>query len=314
MNNICIVGGGSIGSILAYYLYRAGVNDIIVYYGSLESVKAIESENGVFVRYNNVDHLIPVKPKYFKEQDVYCKFVINSVKAYSVEETIDLMKNITDNKSLILMIQNGFGSLELVEEKLSDRIVCCGVVFIGAERISRNRVVHNGGNTIISGCRKIKQCIELINLSELFKKGGCDFRVVDDIDLYRWIKLSLNAVVNPLTAITLSKNKIVLSEKGLILAKLILEEVVEASSRFGYKLELDRLLKLIVRNVENVAENYSSMVQDLLNVGKTEIDYINGYVAKIIGSKSINMFITELVHLIEESMREKLRADNHGLH
>lgn len=307
MNNICIVGGGSIGSIIAYYLYQSGVREITVYYGSKDSVDAVRKHSGLIVLYNNREYLVPIIPKHYSEALNYCKYVINAVKAYSVENTIKLMESITDENSLILMVQNGFGSLELVEEKLRDRTICCGVVFIGAERIERNRVIHHGGNTIISGCHSKEHVSKLRELSDLFIKGGCDFRIVDDIELYRWIKLGLNAVVNPLTAITLSKNKIVLSKTGLELAKLILIEVVEAASKLGYKLDLDRLMNLVIENIKSVAENYSSMVQDLLINKKTEIDYINGYVAKIIGENSINGVLTKIIHLIEESMARDLR-------
>lgn len=308
MSKICIVGGGSIGSVIAYYLYKSGVSNITIYYGSRESVDTIKREGGLFIVYSGIEYFIPIQPRHYSEPLDLCEYVINAVKAYSVENTIELMKTITRENSLILMIQNGFGSLELVEDKLSNRIVCCGVVFIGAERVLRNKTIHHGGNKIISGCRGREKRIELENLASLFREGGCDFRIVEDVDLYRWLKLGLNAVVNPLTAITLSRNKIVLTKPGIELARIIINEVVEAAARTGYALDPEKLLKLVVENVEIVAENYSSMVQDLLTKSRTEIDYINGYVARILGEKSVNAILTKIVHLIEESIRQNTRA------
>jgi 2-dehydropantoate 2-reductase len=300
VDNVCIVGGGAIGSIMAYYLYRGGAGDITVYYGSMESVEAVESGKGLIVTYNGVDYHVPVKPRHYTRPAGLCKYVVNTVKAYDVEKTVDLMKMITSSDSLILMLQNGFGSLELVEEKLGDRRVCGGVVFIGAYRRSRNHVVHHGGETVYAGCRR-GFYDELYELQGILRRGGCDFRVVGDIDFYRWVKLAVNAVGNPLTAIARSKNKIVLTEEGRILARRIIEEVVEAARRKGYMLDPDRLYKLVVRSAENTSENYSSMAQDVLSGRRTEVDYINGYVAGILGEDSLNHYITLLIHLIEES-------------
>ncbi|WP_425358219.1 ketopantoate reductase family protein [Staphylothermus hellenicus] len=298
--DLCIVGGGSIGGIIAYYSFRGGITSIPVYYRSIESIEAIMKNGGLTIKYGDKEYLLPIIPVHHSKPIGKCRFVINTVKAYHVKDTINLMHKITDEDSLILMLQNGFGSLELVEEKMLNRYVAGGVVFIGAERINRYYILHHGGRTIIAGRRK-GFTAKLLELMNILNRGGCDFRVTSNIDLYRWIKLGVNAVINPLTAITRSKNKIVLTQYGRILAEKIIDELIIAAEKYGFKLDKKKLLTTIFRGAKNTSENYSSMAQDIMNNKPTEIDYINGFIAKHVGEKSVNEVITLIVHLIEES-------------
>jgi len=166
--------------------------------------------------------------------------------------------------------------------------------------VARHYVVHRGGNTIFAGCRK-GLCHQLFELRTLHTRGGCDFRVVSNIDFYRWLKLSLNAVVNPLTALARAQNRVVLSSAGRELARAILEEVVEAAKRSGVELNLEKLYEIVMRNIASVADNFSSMAQDVMSGRRTEIEYINGYVASILGYRGVNWVLTKLIKMIEES-------------
>ncbi|MEL9908423.1 MAG: 2-dehydropantoate 2-reductase [Desulfurococcus sp.] len=304
--DICIIGGGAVGSTLAYFLYRAGVTDIPVYFGREETVKAVLREKGVRVydKVENLDYIVPIIPRHYSSPIDKCRFILNTVKAYSVPETLRLMERIMDVDGVIVMLQNGIGSLELAEERFGAR-VAGGVVYFGAERVSPVYTVYHGGRVVIAGCRH-GLCMELAELNRVFKLGGLEFRIVSNIDYYRWLKLALNAVVNPLTAISRSRNSIVLSRPGLELASLILAEFIEVAGKHGFRFELNRLLEYVANNVRSTGDNYSSMAQDVLNKSPTEIDFINGFIAKELGRESsINKIITLMIHLIEESNRSR---------
>lgn len=302
-SDICIIGGGSIGGLMAYYLYRGGIYDIVVYYGSRGSIEAVNSNGGLNIIYNGYRYFVPVIPRYYKDPYGKCKYVLNCVKAYNVSSTLDLMKTIIDNDSVIVMFQNGFGSLELAENEIGFYRVAGAVVYIGAWRKDRNTIIHAGGNTIFIGFRRGDNT-RLFELSEWIKRGGCDVRITGRIDFYRWLKLGLNAVVNPLTAIARAPNKIALSKQGKIIAELIIDELIEAALKDNIFLDKEKLLKIIYRGIRDTAENYSSMLQDILSSKKTEIDYINGFIARKLGrSNSVNNILTQLIHLIEETYK-----------
>lgn len=306
-SEICIIGGGAVGGVLAYYLYKSGVDYIPVYYSNIDSVKEVSRNKGINVvdRVHGFEVVVPITPRWIQNPIDKCRFIFNAVKAYQVPSTLASMKKLLEPGGVVLMLQNGFDSLELVEEQVVHGKVAGGVVYYGAERISPTTIAYTGGNTIIAGCRKTI-CPEIIELSRLLRLGGLDFRYTNDIDYYRWLKLALNSVVNSITAITSSKNKIVLEVEAQELARQILIEFIEAARLKGYNFELDKLLEYINRNVRIVAENTSSMLQDLTRGSKTEIDYLNGYIVSLLGEKApVNKAITLLVKLLEKTRQSR---------
>ncbi|MFZ8783155.1 MAG: ketopantoate reductase family protein [Desulfurococcaceae archaeon] len=310
---VCIIGGGAVGSVLAYFLHRSGVSTIPVYYASRESVLEVERQGGVVAvdRRAGSEYLVPVEPRHYSEPRERCVFVLNAVKALDVPRSLELAARLVLENSVLVMLQNGFGSLEQAEERFPGLKVAGGVVYFAAERVGRARVVYHGGDSVVVGCRR-SACEELRVLEDIFRRGGLDFRVVDNIDHYRWIKLAVNAVINPLTAITRSRNSIVLEEEGVRLAELIVREVCEAARLHGYELDTARLLKHVLRVVEASRDNYSSMAQDIAAGRATEVDYINGFIARELGEKStVNTVLTLLVKLLEKaSKRRKLRSES----
>jgi len=298
--NVCIVGGGSIGGVLAYFLYKGGLFNIPVYYRSETSVKSILDTRGILIRipHQREVYLVPIQPRISSNPVDECDFIINSVKAYDVEATIDLMKKLSHGGTVIIMLQNGIGSYELVAEKLANVKVAVGVAFIGSERDSPSSITYSGGKTIITGCPG-RICYELKELQTVFIRGGCDFRITSNIDYYRWLKLALNSIVNPITALTRKRNKIILDEDAGELVDQLIEEFIQVAKKYGFSFEKEGLVSYIIRNVELTRENKSSMLQDILRKKRTEIDYINGFLARELGRGSLNFFITRLIHLLE---------------
>ena len=294
---VAIIGGGAVGGIIAYYLFRGGVSEIDVYYGSSESVNAVKKNKGINVVIDGKKYLVPVFPYLSSSPNGVYDVVFNCVKSHQVESTIRLLRKIIDNSTSIVMLQNGFGGQELVWEKVSRTNTIFGAVYFGAYRLNRYTVELRGPGPVFIG-REKGIYHDVFEIASILRRGGCDVRITNKIMFYRWLKLGVNSVINPLTAIARAPNKIVLTREGLELASLILDEVVEAASKQGVSLDKERLLRLVKRIAYSTMNNYSSMAQDLLAGRPTEIDYINGYVAMIIGD-GVNKIITLIVRLIE---------------
>ena len=294
---VAIIGGGAVGGIIAYYLYRGGIKDIDVYYASTASVEAVRRNKGITVIIDNNKYLVPVTPYSSLTPNGIYDVVFNCVKSHQVKTTINLLKKIIDSKTVIIMLQNGFGGQELVYEKISCERTVFGAVYFGAYRRDRHIVELRGPGPLFIG-REKGLYPDMLEIATKLKRGGCDARVTSKIMFYRWLKLGVNSVINPLTAIARAPNRIVLTPEGLALASRILDEVVLAAEKHGVSLDKNRLLRLVKRIAESTSENYSSMAQDILAGRRTEIDYINGYVAEIVGD-GVNRTITYVIHLIE---------------
>jgi 2-dehydropantoate 2-reductase len=120
-----------------------------------------------------------------------------------------------------------------------------------------------------------------------------------------WGKLLVNVGINALTALTGFKNGQLLDypESVRLMEKLVIE-ASEVAERKGVHLEEDPIEK-VRKAIEATKENRSSMGQDFDRRQKTEIDAINGAVAREAQRLGIpvpfNQAVTDLVKAIEKS-------------
>jgi 2-dehydropantoate 2-reductase len=136
---------------------------------------------------------------------------------------------------------------------------------------------------------------------------GIETQMTNNIYGEIWTKLAINASINPITAITGLKNGWLLREPKL---RLLLEdtcnEVIKVAQNAGVKLpsgSRGNILLRTLRVVERTADNKSSMLQDIENGKRTEIESINGAVVRV-GIKNsiptpINGTLTTLVKGLE---------------
>ena len=90
------------------------------------------------------------------------------------------------------------------------------------------------------------------------------------------MKLAANSVINPLTALLKKTNGVLNSHKEQV--KELTEEIYNVIGRIDCSITLDELNRYIWDIISRTAQNRSSMLSDLINGNKTEIDSIAGYV------------------------------------
>jgi 2-dehydropantoate 2-reductase len=104
----------------------------------------------------------------------------------------------------------------------------------------------------------------------------------------QWLKLAVNCVINPLTAIHNIDNGALLNKKFSVQITNILIEIIEVSRSQGIHFTLIGLQKVVKEVARATATNCSSMRSDILSGAVTEIDYINGYIHLLGESNQIN--------------------------
>jgi 2-dehydropantoate 2-reductase len=102
-----------------------------------------------------------------------------------------------------------------------------------------------------------------------------------DIQRQRWQKLTINCLINPLTVIHNCRNGGLLSlpvEAEML--QLATEISVLAARLQGLELAPQQLVEQALKVAEKTADNRSSMLSDVLAGRPTEIDYLNGFIAR----------------------------------
>ncbi len=173
-----------------------------------------------------------------------------------------------------------------------------GVVFIKSGEIR-----HSGtGETVVG---EIDGTItdRIKKICSMFNDAGIKTRISNDIKNEVWAKTIVNSAINPITAVTGLKNGYLLKipELTKVMEK-VCEEGIRVANKSGIFFDFN-VFEKTKKIAALTSENRSSMLQDLQNKKKTEIDFINGAIVKI-GKRHgietpLNSMLTVLVKGIE---------------
>jgi len=112
---------------------------------------------------------------------------------------------------------------------------------------------------------------------------GLDNCVWDpEIDAALWMKLAVNSVINPLTALHRCRNGELVTRADLAARVAPLcEEVARICAAGGFAGVAAALPETVAAVIAGTSGNRSSMLQDVEAGRPTEIDYINGYLLQV---------------------------------
>lgn len=181
---------------------------------------------------------------------------------------------------IAVTIQNGLGNLEKISAAVGANRAALSVTTQGATLIGPGHVRHvGGGPTQIGATPETRKRLE--GVVALFEKAGFETRLANDVESLLWGKLAVNCGINALTAILRAPNGELLArhdaEELMIRAA---EECDAVACAKGITLDFADAQERVREVARLTATNRSSMLQDLLRDAPTEIDAINGAVAR----------------------------------
>lgn len=272
-----ILGRGAIGSLLAAKCEISGLDFTLL--SRQPHIKTINyelasGETGYF----EPKHLAPVFDTKF---DV----LLVATKAYDVDDALDEWKNAISEDTTIVLMNNGMGPHESIQNKYPNNPVVAVLTSYGAYRPELDTVVETGtGNSaggwlIAPSNEKEKSFRE--QLGRIFDSVMSPFTWHEDVYLPLWQKLAINAVINPLTALYKVPNGKLATPRYQSLMTHLIDELRLVMNAEGVRITSSTLSNIINSVVAGTAENISSMHQDVIKGRKTEIDLITGYLLKV---------------------------------
>ncbi len=272
---IAIVGGGSIGTVLAYALNISGIKPMIIH-RSWDRLSIIKRRGLKLILRNGEEVTVVAEHTHYS---LLPKPVIDvafiAVKAYDVKDAALRLKGLLKKDSIVITCQNGLWSAETVSRVVEGSSVAIAVLNVGAYRDGEVVRLTGVGESYLGYLRGSNQQL----LEEIAQAlSPINVRLAQNINGYRWVKLGVNAGINPVTALLGIRNgELLKDEHALEIATLAAAEVKEIAKATGIKLPKDPISELL-RVASLTSDNYSSMFQDILNGRRTEVDYINGAV------------------------------------
>ena len=233
--------------------------------------------------------------------------IVVAVKAYDTAEAARLLRPFVDS-ALFLSLQNGLGNEETLAA--SGARVLGGVTNQGITYVGPGRIHHAGaGDTYIGPFQGTRQA-DADEVVAAFQDSGLPSQSVRDIRAALWLKAIVNACINPVTALLRTPNGYVLETRATEqIVRDVVREGVEVAGGYEVALEPDAVFEHVASVVRGTAENRSSMLQDLDRGRRTEIDAINGAIARLgqeIGrSAPANALLARLVVAAESLARSR---------
>lgn len=271
---VTIVGCGALGSLLAFKLVRAGI-DVGVCQRPGKQFDAIRDEGITFIDRDGKAEKVNCMVESGLDDLPLADLVLVLVKAYQTEDAATALKGHVPRKGFVLTLQNGLGNAETLARVIGEEHVAAGTCTYGAHRIGPGRIAWGGDGLVRFGPWKAGE--DLSRIEALMQKAGIETRLERDPRRALWEKVILNASVNTVSALTRLKNgQILESPEAVALMRKLVEEGVRAAHLAGEAVETEPMWLLVRTVLGKTANNRTSMLQDVENKRKTEVDAIVG--------------------------------------
>lgn len=302
---IAVVGPGAMGCLITGFLKSRTKEEVWLLDKSEERAKHLKEEG---IRMEGISGSIAVKVDATADaKDIgIADLVIICVKSYSTEDACKDSKELVGDNTYVLTLQNGIGNVQILNDHFGTEKVIAGITNHGSTLLGVGHVRHAGRGDTIIGKANGKVTSALKNISTLLAKAGFETKISKDIDSVIWSKLIINVGINALTAVTrLNNGRLTEYEEVRELLRSAVQEAVRIVKRKRIKLAYDDPIQKVESVCKATATNVSSMLQDVLNRKRTEIDFINGAIVRQGRSLGIptpvNSVLTNLVKTIETS-------------
>lgn len=192
----------------------------------------------------------------------------------------------------VLSLQNGMGN----EATLAARLACpvlAGTCTYGAVLPTPGTVKCTGVGEVVLGARGGGASPTADRVGAVFRDGGIETEVADDMPRQLWEKLAVNAGINATTALARVENGVLLTGPGYGVATAAAREAARVARSEGIDLPDAGTEAAIERVAETTAANTSSMHQDVIAGRRTEVDAINGYVVDRAGDHDLEVPVNE---------------------
>jgi 2-dehydropantoate 2-reductase len=300
VKRIAVMGAGAVGCFFGGMLARAGADVTLIARGRhLEAL----TRDGLFLDSIHFQQRVSVRASAEPAAVRGAELVLFSVKTIDTETAAKSIAPHLSRGAIVLSLQNGVDNVARIAAA-AGLSALASVVYVAASLPEPGRVRHAGRGDLVIGNSPAQQ---VAAIRDTFEPAGVPCRLSDNLDGELWQKLTLNCCGNAVSALTRSgygpavRNPFVRE-----VMQTALDEARAVAQAAGVRLPDDGPENSA--NAMNLLENYgsatSSTEQDIARGRRTEMDSLNGYVARRgaeLGVPTpVNRTLYALVKLLEE--------------
>ena len=266
-----VVGAGSLGSLWATRLARAGVPVKLVLRDA-KRLAAYEANGAALTLVENgVESRLAINAQTADSAEPIERLLL-ACKAYDAEQAVAALAQRLTPDAQIILLQNGLGSQDAVAAKVPNARCIFASSTEGAFRQRDWSVVFAGHGYNWLGDPADPSPPDWLSDLQL---AGIPHEWTPDILTRLWRKLALNCAINPLTVLHDCRNGGLMQHHCEVAT--LCAELTELLQQCGQPAAAEDLHSDVQRVIQATAANYSSMYQDVAQGRRTEISYLLEY-------------------------------------
>ena len=274
---VAVIGAGAVGGYYGGIMARSGASVVMI--GRPAFVEAVQAQ-GLFLETTQFQEFIRVEAATELSAVRGADIVLFCVKTTDTADVACQLAPLLTPSSEVVSLQNGVDNAEQI--RAASNIDAVGsVVYVAAAAKAPGHIQHFGRGDLVIGpvSERLQQ------LAAQFERCGIPCRVSANIEGELWTKFVINCALNAVSALGQAKyGRIAASADARKMLAAIVDEmlaVAHASRLVLPGMEDSVAAQAVVMKIATqMTEQFSSTGQDL-NRGKlTEIDSLNGYVAR----------------------------------
>lgn len=300
---VVVVGPGGVGSFFGGMLARAGAPvTMLGRPGKAGAHLEAMARKGLRLDAVGFDERVAVETSTAAECVARADLVLFCVKTVDTDDAAAGIAPHLADGAILVDLQNGVDNPERLRSRGVDPIAA--VVYVAAAIESPGEVKHRGRGDLVIG--HPQRSADVSRAAAWFEQAGVACRVSDDVERELWFKLILNSMANATSALTgATYGRLSEFEPTWEIARVVAREGVATARAAGHDLGVDEVIRRGLEVCRSVGAATSSTRQDIARGRPTEIDSLNGYIARrgaeLGVATPVNRTLWALVRLREET-------------
>jgi 2-dehydropantoate 2-reductase len=301
---IAVVGAGAVGCTFGGLLARAGAP--VTFIGRPRHIEPIKL-HGLDFESLQFRERLRVAATTEAGGASAADLVLLCVKTLDTEAAAKALAPHLTKNAAVVSLQNGVDNVERIRAASGIEAIPA-VVYVAAEMVGPGHVKHTARGDLIIGrwpAHGPPDAERLETVSAVCARAGIPCPISENIEGELWLKLLLNCACNAISALGRTRyGPMARNPHTRELMKLVAAETMHVARKAGVRLPAVDPVAAVWKLVESMPETISSTAQDIARGKLTEIDSLNGYVARRgleLGiATPVNQTLHALVKLLEE--------------
>ncbi len=292
---IAVVGAGAVGSYFGARLAQAGCSVVLI--GRAPHVEAIRRD-GLQLQTKSGTEVVRLEADTTIAAVRGADLVLFCVKSTDTDAVAREMAPHLTPRALVLSLQNGVDNAATIARHVACAVVP-SVVYVATALPAPGTVAHFGRGDLVIGSKDAALQPRLLAVQALFASAQVPVVVSADVTGELWRKLMLNCAYNAISAVAQQPyGKLAAQPEIRAVMRELVEEVVAVAKADGQPLDLDDCLQAMEKLAPAMPAQMSSTAQDLARGKPSEIDHLNGFIARRGAELGVNVPVNRTLHAL----------------